>query len=135
MARRVVSVAVLSCVTLGALGCSKAKLEATLKGYKPGSPNVVLVHVKGDKGASVRVHAITDPSGASRGSSSGRITLYDETAIAYDRVTGKKLAERVFQAPKICDQSIKLTSATTPISDQQMHPLRATVATWAATVR
>lgn len=80
-------------------------------------------------------YAITDPSGASSGSSSGRITLYDETAIAYDRVTGKKLAERVFQAPKICDQSIKLTSATTPISDQQMHPLRATVATWAATVR
>ena len=52
MARRPVELAI-AFVAMGALGCSKSKLEATVKGYKPGSSSIVLVHVKGDKGATV----------------------------------------------------------------------------------
>ena len=99
--------------------------------------DVVVLVVTAPKGqrADTCTYAITDSSGASRGTSTGRITLFDETAIAYDRVSGKKLAERVFQAPKVCDPNIKLTSASTPIADQSMSPLAATVVAWAATVR
>ncbi len=69
-------------------------------------------------------------SGSSRGTSTGKLTLYDETATAYNRITGAKLGTRLFKAAKYCRSDIDL-SGTTTIPDQTAFVTASTVAQWA----
>lgn len=73
-------------------------------------------------------------SGKSRGSATGKITLNDLAARAYDRLTGKKLGEKLFAAPKECDPHFKI-SENGSIPDQTSYVSGEAVARWGATLR
>ena len=73
-------------------------------------------------------------SGKSRGTSTGKITLNDEEATAFDRFTGKKLGTKLFAAPKTCDPDLKLDSAADTIKEQTSYASTTAIAAWAATL-
>jgi hypothetical protein len=67
------------------------------------------------------------------GTASGKITMYDSHASAYDRVTGKKLGTKLFLAPKDCTKDIRLGSVTSTIADQTSYANEDQIAVWALT--
>jgi len=71
-------------------------------------------------------------SGTSRGTSTGKLTLYDENATAFNRGTGARLGTRLFKATKHCRSDMDLTSTTIP--DQGSFVDRAAVAKWAGSL-
>lgn len=71
-------------------------------------------------------------SGSSRGTSSGKLTLYDENVTAYDRVTGAKLGSRLFKATKQCREDMDLTGTSIP--DQSSFVSDDAVARWAGSL-
>ncbi|HMR05595.1 MAG TPA: hypothetical protein PKA88_07445 [Polyangiaceae bacterium] len=73
-------------------------------------------------------------SGAARGTSTGKLTLHDAVASAYNRLTGAKLATRTFQATKACREDLDLSSVTEVIPDQSVFVSETTIAAWAGTV-
>jgi len=68
------------------------------------------------------------------GTASGKISLYDSHATAYDRITGKRLAEKVFLAPKNCTKNIRLGTVGTKIADQAAYANEDQIAAWAVTL-
>lgn len=73
-------------------------------------------------------------SGQSRGSASGKLTMNDAAATAYDRLTGKKLGERVFAAAKACDAHFKIQENGS-IPDQSTYASSEAIAKWGATLK
>lgn len=73
-------------------------------------------------------------TGASRGVATAKLTLHDEEATAYERVTGRKLGTRPFQAAHYCTSNVSLSSASESIPDQDAYVDDKAVAAWAATL-
>lgn len=64
---------------------------------------------------------------------SAKITMHDEQATAYDRVSGKKLGSRTFLAPKDCDKEITIKKTDFSLRDQYGFVNDDGVAKWALT--
>lgn len=62
----------------------------------------------------------------------GKITMTDENATAYDRITGKKVGARAFQAPKQCLTNFFAKPGDTPPEALSLVS-REAIAQWAAT--
>lgn len=73
-------------------------------------------------------------TGASRGVATAKLTLHDEQATAYDRVSGRKLGTRAFQAAHYCTSNVSLSSASENIPDQDAYVDDKAVVGWAATL-
>jgi hypothetical protein len=71
-------------------------------------------------------------SGTSRGTATGKLTIYDENATAYNRGSGAKLGTRLFKATKHCRADMDLTSTTIP--DQGNFVSAPAVAKWAGSL-
>ena len=63
----------------------------------------------------------------------GKMTMYDLHATAYDRVTGRKLGDRLFPAPKDCLDSFSAKVGTTIAPGSTSYVDKEAVAKWAAT--
>lgn len=73
-------------------------------------------------------------TGASRGVATAKLTLHDEQATAYERVSGRKLGARAFQAAHYCTSNVSLSSASENIPDQDAYVDDKAVVAWAATL-
>ncbi len=73
-------------------------------------------------------------SGASRGVATAKLTLHDEQATAYERVSGRKLGTRAFQAAHYCTSNVSLSSANESMPDQDAYVDDKVVVAWAATL-
>lgn len=62
---------------------------------------------------------------------SGKITMHDEQATAYDRISGRKLGSRTFLAPKDCDKEITIKRTEFSLRDQYGFVNDDGVAKWA----
>lgn len=91
---------------------------------------VVVVSASETRHDTCTYHLTEKSSGSSRGTSTGNLTLYDENATAYNRVTGAKLGSRLFKAAKLCSSDIDL-SGTTAIPEQYAFVDAPAVAAWA----
>jgi len=67
------------------------------------------------------------------GTVTGALTLYDRKASAYDRVTGRTLATKLFNAPKRCVSEITVKGGSTLTSRQTSFVGNDVIVTWAAT--
>jgi hypothetical protein len=63
----------------------------------------------------------------------GKITMRDAQVTAYDRITGKVLGTKLFQAPKTCGTNIRLYSESAPIDDVTSTVEPEQIGVWAAT--
>lgn len=68
------------------------------------------------------------------GAVTGALTLYDRKATVYDRVTGRTLATKLFNAPKRCAKEITVRGSSTSTSGQtSVFVDNDVIAKWAAT--
>jgi hypothetical protein len=67
------------------------------------------------------------------GTVTGALTLYDRKATVYDRVTGRTLATKLFNAPKKCTKEITVRGNSTLTSRQTSFVDNDVIAKWAAT--
>lgn len=72
-------------------------------------------------------------TGASRGVATAKLTLHDEQATAYERVSGRKLGTRAFQAAHYCTSNVSLSSASESIPDQDAYVDDKAIVAWGAT--
>ena len=63
----------------------------------------------------------------------GKMTMYDLSATVYDRITGKKLATKIFPAPKNCRDTFTARAGTTIAPESTSFVDKEGVAKWAAT--
>lgn len=63
----------------------------------------------------------------------GKMTMYDLNATVYDRITGKKLATKLFPAPKDCRDTFTARAGTTIAPESTSFVDKEGVAKWAAT--
>jgi hypothetical protein len=64
---------------------------------------------------------------------SGPITLYDQKATVYDRVSGRTLGTKTFQAPKKCSDETSVRGSSRYVTRQTSFVSDNDIATWAAT--
>lgn len=69
----------------------------------------------------------------SGGTAEGALALYDVRATAYDRITGRTLSTKLFNAPKKCDESISVREGATTTSRQTSFVDKDLIGKWAAT--
>lgn len=67
------------------------------------------------------------------GTATGKITLNDKNATAYDRITGRQLGTRLFTAPKGCDKEITLKGGSRYVAPKTSWVNDDDIAKWAAT--
>jgi hypothetical protein len=63
----------------------------------------------------------------------GKMTMYDLNATVYDRITGRKLATKLFPAPKDCRDTFTAKAGTTIAPESTSFVDKEGVAKWAAT--
>lgn len=63
----------------------------------------------------------------------GEMTLYDVRASVYDRITGRSMSTKLFNAPKTCTESISVRGSSTSTSRQTSFVDKDLIAKWAAT--
>jgi hypothetical protein len=119
----------------------RAALFMGLISCTPGGPSdatladlVVVARAELETREDTCVYHLTDKkTGSSEGTASGKLTLNDANATAYNRLTGATLGSRTFNAPKQCDDSLIL-GGSKHISPQSSYFSDASVAAWAATL-
>jgi hypothetical protein len=67
------------------------------------------------------------------GTVTGALTLYDRKATVYERVTGRTLATKLFNAPKRCTSEVTVKGGSTSTSRQTSFVDNDVIVTWAAT--
>jgi hypothetical protein len=67
------------------------------------------------------------------GRAEGALALYDVRATAYDRITGRTLATKLFNAPKNCTESISVRQGASSTSRQTAFVDKDLIGKWAAT--
>jgi hypothetical protein len=67
------------------------------------------------------------------GTAEGELALYDNRATVYDRITGRSLATKLFNAPKNCSESISVRGESRTTSRQSSSVNNDDIAKWAAT--
>jgi hypothetical protein len=118
----------------------RAALHLTPSGCTPGGPAdatlgdvtvVALTKERRKRDDKCEYRVVEEKSGSSRGTKSGKLTMNDELVKAYERVTGKVLGEKLFEAPHQCT-SLEGQNASHTISDQSTYVSEKAVAAWAA---
>ena len=69
---------------------------------------------------------------SSTGTLKGKMTMHDENATAYDRITGKKVGSKLFVAPKECRTTFYAKPGDTP-PEATSFASKEAIAQWAAT--
>lgn len=69
----------------------------------------------------------------SGGTAEGPMVLYDIRATAYDRITGRSLSTKLFNAPKTCTESISVRAGSSTTSRQSSSVDKDVIGKWAAT--